>query len=82
MDFDTVIVMFGGKGGREMKICTTLKHYCLLIKSWNFSGWLVVKNSPSNVGSMGLIPGWGAKATCFVAKKPKHKTETILKQIQ
>ena len=82
MDFDTVIVMFGGKGGREMKICTTLKHYCLLIKSWNFSGWLVVKNSPSNVGSMGLIPGWGAEATCFVAKKPKHKTETILKQIQ
>ena len=78
MDFDTITVMFGGKRDGERKICTTLKHYCLLIKSWNFSGWLVVKNSPSNVGSMGLIPGWGAKATYFMAKKPKHKPETIL----
>ena len=78
MDFDTVIVMFGGKRDGERKICPTLKHYCLLIKSWNFSGWLVVKNSPSNGGSMGLTPAWGAKATCFVANKPKHKPETIL----
>ena len=32
--------------------------------------------SPSSVGCVGLIPGRGAKI--FMAKKLKHKTETVL----
>ena len=35
--------------------------------------WL---RSPSSVGCVGSIPGWGAKI--FMAKKLKHKTETVL----
>ena len=28
---------------------------------WDFPGGPVVKNSPSNAGDPGLIPGWGTK---------------------
>ena len=28
---------------------------------WDFPGGPVVKNTPSNAGDMGLIPGWGTK---------------------
>ena len=43
----------------------------------------MVKTLPSNAGGIGLIPGWGPKIpTYFTAKKPKHKTEAILSQIQ
>ena len=49
------------------------------IKCRDFPGGPVVKTSPSNVGSVGSIPGQGAKIpTCLVAKKPKHRTEAIL----
>ena len=36
----------------------------------------VVRTSPSNAGGTSLICGQGA--TSLMAKKPKHKTETIL----
>ena len=39
----------------------------------------MVKTSPSNARVAGLNPGKGAKILiCLVAKKPKHKTETLL----
>ena len=44
--------------------------------AWDFPGGPVVKTSPSNAGDRSSIP-W-----CLAAKKPKHKTEAILQQIQ
>ena len=42
----------------------------------------MVKTSPFNAGSTGLISGWEAKilnALCLMTKKPEHKTtEAIL----
>ena len=44
---------------------------------------LVGKTSPSNAGSVGSVPDLKAKNP-YVSwpKKPKHKTEAILQQIQ
>ena len=43
----------------------------------------VVNNSPSEAGNVGSIPGQGAKIPhASWPKKPKHKTEAILSQIQ
>ena len=39
----------------------------------------VVKTSPSNTGHVGSIPGLELS---LETKKPKHKTEAILQQIQ
>ena len=45
----------------------------------DFPGGPVVKTSPSNAGSVGSIPGLGAKIPhASWPKKPKHKTEAIL----
>ena len=43
---------------------------------WDFLGGPVVQTSPSNAGTMGLIPGQGAKIP--LALGPKHITEAIL----
>ena len=48
----------------------------------DFPGSPVVKTSPSNAGGAGSIPGLRAKISCLEAKKPKHKPEAILYQIQ
>ena len=45
-------------------------------KSWDFSGSLVFKTSPSNAGGVGSILGWGVKIPHVLW--PKHKTEAIL----
>ena len=43
----------------------------------------VVKTSPSDAGSVDSIPGQGGKTPQDLEpKKPKHRTETILQQIQ
>ena len=49
----------------------------------------LVKTSPANAGGAGSVCGWGANpnSTCLTAKgnkkkKPKHKTEAMLQQIQ
>ena len=48
-------------------------------KSWDFPGGPVVKTSPSNAGSVGLIPGQGAKIPhVSQPKNQKHKTEAVL----
>ena len=49
----------------------------------DFPGGPVFKISPSNAECAGSIPGGGAKIThACRQKKPKHKTETIMYQIQ
>ena len=66
---------------------TDSKHIAFCILQWllqnfigNFPGSPMVKTSLSNAGVWDLIPGRGAKIyTCLVTKKPKHKTEVILK---
>ena len=51
----------------------------LKLRYKGFTGGPVVKSSPSNVGDVGLIPGWGAKIPhASQPKSQKHKTETIL----
>ena len=48
----------------------------------DFPGGPVVKTLPSNAGGVG-IPGWGAEIPyASRSKKPKHKTDKILSQIQ
>ena len=48
-----------------------------------FPGGPVVKTFPSSAGDVGLIPGQGPKiAHALQVKKPKHKAEAILWQIQ
>ena len=42
----------------------------------------VVKTLPSNKRGAGLISGRGAKIPQDTTKKPKHKTQAILQQIQ
>ena len=50
-----------------------------IIKQGDFPGSPVVKTLPSNVGSAGLIPGWGNKITHDSwPKKLKHKIEETL----
>ena len=50
---------------------------------WDFPGGPVVKTLPSSAGVVGLIPGQGAKMPhASWPKRPKHKTEPILQQIQ
>ena len=45
----------------------------------DFPGGPVVKTSPSNAGSAGLIPGQGTKIPrASQTKNQKHKTEAIL----
>ena len=39
----------------------------------------MVKSLPSTAGGVGSISGQG-DSTCLIGKKPKHKTETILKK--
>ena len=53
---------------------------CYIIKNnWDFPGSPVVKTSPSKADSIGSNPGQAAKIPhASRAKKPKHKTETIL----
>ena len=49
----------------------------------DFPGSPVVKTPLSNAGGMGSIPGQGARIPqASGPKKPTHKTETILQQIQ
>ena len=49
----------------------------------DFCGGPVVKTLLSNTGDVCWIPAQGAKIpTCLIAKKPKHKMEAILNQIQ
>ena len=52
------------------------------IEAKGFTGSPMVKNSPSNAGGMGLIPGWGDKMpwrSCASGPKtPKHKTSNIV----
>ena len=48
----------------------------------DFPGSLLIKTLPSNAGGMGLISGWGAKTPHASAKKPTHKPEATLWQIQ
>ena len=51
----------------------------LKLRDRGFPGGPVVKISLSNVGDVGLIPGWGAKIPhAPQPKNQKHKTETIL----
>ena len=38
----------------------------------------MVKTLPSNVGSVGSMPGWGVKISHALPKIQKHKTEAIL----
>ena len=55
----------------------------LKIQTRDFSGNPMVKTSPSNAGGVGSIHGWEAKIPqASWPKKTKHKTETILEQIQ
>jgi len=43
----------------------------------------VVKNPPFNAKGAGLIPSWEAKILdASWPKKPEHKTEAILQEIQ
>ena len=44
----------------------------------------MVKTLPSDAGDGGSIPGWEAKIphASWLKNKGKHKTETILQQIQ
>jgi len=66
------------------KCRTENSQYFLFIYRYfgGFPGGPVVKTSPYNAGSTGLIPAWEAKtlnALCLVTKKPEHKTiEAIL----
>ena len=54
-------------------------HYYLYLSGKNtgedFPYDPAVKTLPSSARGAGLIPGQGA--TCFLAKKPKHKTEAM-----
>ena len=51
--------------------------------NWDFSGSPVVSTSTSKAKGVGLISGWGTKISYALGvKKPKHKTEEILEQIQ
>jgi len=44
-------------------------------KYWDFSGGLVVKNPPSNVGDVGLIPGGGTKIPHAVGQLSPHSQQ-------
>ena len=39
---------------------------------WDFPGGPVVENTPSNVGGMGSIPGWGTKMPHATAQLSLH----------
>ena len=50
---------------------------------WDFPGGPAVKTLPSNAGGEGSIPGGGAQIPhASWPKKPRHKTEVKLQQIQ
>ena len=50
---------------------------------WGLPDGPVVKTLPSKLGGAGSIPGQEAKIPhALQPKKPKHKTKTILQQIQ
>ena len=68
------------------KCRTENSQYFLFIYRYfgGFPGGPVVKTSPYNAGSTGLIPAWEAKtlnALCLVTKKPEHKTKSLKKMM-
>ena len=51
-------------------------HIKCMLRGFPGGQWLRLS---SNAGGVDSIPGWAAEVPkCFVAKKPKHKTEAIL----
>ena len=72
----------------EMKLCCHLQSRHLSVSpikagGRDFPGGPVVMTSPSKAGGVGSIPGEGPKIPhASQPKKPKHKTEAMLYQIQ
>ena len=48
-------------GKREDSDYPSLRYLLKMLHCWDFAGGPVVKNSPSNAGDTGLVPGQGTK---------------------
>ena len=65
------------------QFCNQLRLFLKIKSIRDFPGGPVVKTSPSSAGGVGLIPSWGVKIPqASRPRKPNHKMEAILQQIQ